>query len=170
MNLTNMHFVRWTCNRFERTCVMFSEFAMSHERNNFIETISSDFSISHCLREHQSIIWSKIVRRRRQFYFFVFRNYLIIIARRRFCIHKIIKFDENRNLNKSYDSYNRFRVKQMMNTNDVDDIIRLFDENSSFMRNYMNVACDRFRTKQTVEYIYFLSRWFDCKINFWRNV
>ena len=83
-----------------------------------------------------------LARRKRQFYRFVFKDYLIIIIRRRSCIHKIIEFDEDRNLNKLYDSYNRFRVKQMMNTNDV-------DENSSFMRNYMNVACDKFRTKQT---------------------
>ena len=52
---------------------------LNNKRNNFIETSLSNFLISHFLQKHQFIIWSEIVRRKRQLYY--------LIVRRRFCIH-----------------------------------------------------------------------------------
>ena len=31
MNLTNIQFAQWKCNRFEKACDMFDEIATSHE-------------------------------------------------------------------------------------------------------------------------------------------
>ena len=73
----------WVWNRAKKYAVQVSR------------TILSNFSVSHFLRKHQFINWSKIARRRRQLYY--------LIARRRFCIH----------INHKNATYNKFHLYEL---------------------------------------------------------